>query len=140
MAKDCESAGGERLFLTDHMRALWEKVGFRQSSFSLEKEESGLADSLVNDGPMLDSSSFPPSFIRKEPSERDMQLSDGITIKNIPKAVDDKDLYQFLIDNGVPDDHSLEHIHVNRGEKNTWVFAINDYVFECMLKQLGTTE
>ena len=121
MAKDCEAAGGEKLFLTEHMRSLWEIVGFKPSSFSLEMNECESAESLIHDAPMLDSSSFPPKFVRKEPSERDIQLSDGITIKNIPKVVEDKDLYELLFDSGLPEDHSIEFIHVNRGEKNTWV-------------------
>ena len=70
---------------------------------------------------MLNLSSFSVGLISKEPSERDIQLGDGMTIKNIPKAIKDDDLYQLLFDSGVTYDHSMEHIHVNRGEKNVWV-------------------
>ena len=121
MAKDCEAAGGERLFLTEHMKTLWDKIGFKPSSFSLEVNEDEQMDALVQDAPIMDAESFPSNFNREEPSERDFKLSDGITIKNIPKSVEDKELFEFLFEKGFPDDHSMELIHINRGGRTTFV-------------------
>ena len=80
MAKDCEAAGGIRLFLTEHMKSLWDKIGFKPTSFSLKISDGEQVDSLLQDAPIMDS--VPSNFTRMEPSERDLKLSDGITIKN----------------------------------------------------------
>ena len=138
MAKDCEAAGGERIFLTDHMKSLWDKIGFKPSSFSLEVNDDENVDSLLQDAPIMDSGSFPSNFTREEPSERDLQLSDGITIKNIPKAVEDKELYDLLFEIGVPDDHSMELIHVNKGGKKTFVVidALSPAIVKHIFKKL----
>ena len=58
---------------------------------------------------------------RAEPSERDINLSDGLTVKNIPKHVEVKNIFEFLLQNGLPEDHSIDQIRVNKGERNTWV-------------------
>ena len=34
-----------------------------------------------------------------------------------------KDLFDFLFQSGVPDDHGIENIRVNKGDKNTWVIV-----------------
>ena len=94
------------------MKSLWDKIGFKPSSFSLEISDGEQVDSLLQDAPIMDSESFPSNFTREEPSERDLKLSDGITIKNVPKDVEDKELFEFLFEMGVPDDHSMELIHV----------------------------
>ena len=82
----------------------------------------------------MDSESFPSNFTREEPSERDLKLSDGITIKNIPKDVEDKELFEFLFEMGVPDDHSMELIHVNRGGKT--IFVVIDAITSDSVKSI----
>ena len=35
--------------------------------------------------------------------------------------MEDKDLFSFLMNYGLPEDHGIENIRINRGDKNTWV-------------------
>ena len=55
------------------------------------------------------------------PTDADILKFDGITVKNIPKNIEDGEIYDFLCDNGMPDDIALQQISINHGEKNTWV-------------------
>ena len=120
LAKDCEAAGGVRVLLSTHMRALWDKVGFQPLSFELDKPDESNKE-LISDVPLLDAADFPQNFKRNEPNDRDIELSDGITVKNIPKSLELKDIYDFLFKSGLPEDHAMDQVRVNRGNKNTWV-------------------
>ena len=120
LARDCEAAGGIRVLLSSHMKILWEKVGFIPSSFELNLDEQS-ADNRIIDVPLFDATEFPKKQARAEPSERDINLSDGLTVKNIPKHVEVKNIFEFLLQNGLPEDHSIDQIRVNKGERNTWV-------------------
>ena len=120
LARDCEAAGGCRVFLSSHMKVLWEKVGFTPSSFELNFDEQSSENKDV-DVPLLDAAQFPNKQARAEPSVRDLQLSDGLTVKNIPKHVEDKKIFEYLFQNGLPGDHGIDQIRVNKGERNTWV-------------------
>ena len=49
LARNCEEAGGARIHLHDHMRKVWEEVGFVPSSFELPSNEE---DNRENDQPI----------------------------------------------------------------------------------------
>ena len=63
---------------------------------------------------------FPKTLVRKEPCNEYFDKCDGITVKNIPKSVEEKCIWEFLIDNGLPLEHGIENIQINMGEKNSW--------------------
>ena len=100
------------------MKKLWDVVGFTPSSFELD-----VADASENgmDAPLLESASFPPSKQREAPTERDVEQYDGLTVKNIPSHLDDKQIFEFLFNYGLPDDHGIDLIRINKDKKNTWV-------------------
>ena len=119
IAKDCGANGGGRVMLSEHMKALWTKVGFVPTTFELENddknEDDGQQDSVIID------SKFPPNINRPEPTTRDIELYNGITVKNIPNRVADKDIWTFLINHGVPHDHPNDMVRINKRDKNTFV-------------------
>ena len=62
---------------------------------------------------------FPTAIKTKDTSNRDIELSDGIIIRNLPKTLDDKKIQTFLINRGLPLNHNDDEIKINRGERNT---------------------
>ena len=122
IAKNCATGGGKQVFLSEHMKKLWEEIGFVPSTFELDecdKTEDDVEQAL-KDAPIASKISFPPAK-KQEPSVRDIEHYDGITVRNFPSRLVDKDIITFLVLYGLPVDHSQENIHINRGEKNTWV-------------------
>ena len=119
IAKDCGANGGGRVMLSEHMKALWTKVGFVPTTFELENddknEDDGQQDSVIID------SKFPSNINRPEPTNRDIEFYNGITVKNIPNTVADKEIRTFLINHGVPHDHPNDMVRINKRDKNTFV-------------------
>ena len=125
LAKNCSSAGGQHIPLSQHMRALWEELGFTPAHFELDEDEvpdddthQAELDQVLNLSPQN-----PPSKVQVQPSERDISKFDGISIKNIPKAIEDKDIYEFLVHLGLPSDIDIQNFRINRGNKSTWVMV-----------------
>ena len=122
IAKDCDRAVGERVMLSSHMRQLWSEIGFVPTSFELETlENADDEDDTPNDAPLLEVPRFPSKILRETPTTRVIEQFDGITVKNIPTRLDDKDIFEFLFNYGLPDDHGIEQIRINKDKKNTWV-------------------
>jgi hypothetical protein len=123
IAKNCAAGGGERVFLSDHMKKLWSMINFVPTSFSLDDSDKcdDDAQQAQQDATTATIIKFPPSVKAQEPSSRDIELSDGILIKNFAKILDDKELVTFLVNHGLPLDHENEKIQINRGERNSSV-------------------
>ena len=123
LAKNCSIAGGNRVLLSEHMKKLWSLVGFTPVSFELDDDERMEDDvkQAEKDAPVKEVERFPSNIITQEPSERDIEKFDGITVRNIPSIVEDKDILEFLMNYGMPHDQGIENVRINRREKNTWV-------------------
>jgi hypothetical protein len=122
LARECDAGGGQRVMLSEHMRRLWIEIDFVPSSFALDSENvQDVTDNIINDAPVLNDKKFPSNFARQEPSENEIEKCDGITVKNIPLTVDEKGVWTFLINYGLPLDHGIENVRMNRGDRNTWV-------------------
>ena len=124
IARNCEIGGGDRVKLIDHMRSLWNEIDFISTTFingnencNDEKEET----QTIYDAPVLTEKSFPSFSVRNEPDSEDFDRCDGITVKNIPKTVGEKTIWEFMVENGLPLEHGLENIRIDMGEKNSWV-------------------
>ena len=119
VAKVCGESGGERVFLSDHMKKLWAEIGFTPTSFELDVDEKTEDDvhQATKDAPVIAATSFPTKNQRQEVNERDVEKSNGITIRNFPPHLQDKDILTFLIDHGMPLNH--ENVNMTRGVKNT---------------------
>ena len=121
-AKNCPL---DRVLLSDHMKYLWEEISFVPIAFELEEEEKiedvhqqAMKDTTISDH------RFPPSMNRAEPSERDVELINGVTIKNFPKELEDKEIIEFLL-NHVPSEYDIKNIQINKGFKNISVLVEN---------------
>ena len=121
LARNCEAGGGERVLLSDHMRKLWQEIGFAPTSFALEDVIDENNENPVNDAPVLTENRFPASVVRKELSDEEIQKCDGITVKNIPATVEEKEIWTFLMNYGLPLNHGIENVKVDKRERNTWV-------------------
>ena len=107
--------------LIDHMEALWRNIGFKPASFNLQNDSVDHEnEKVLMDVPIMTENRFPPTLVRQEPCNEDFLKCDGITVKNIPKHVEEKSIWEFLVDNGLPLDHGIENIRINMGEKNSW--------------------
>ena len=102
------------------MKELWKLIGFTPANFTLESD-IGDQDSnrAIIDVPIMPVDKFPKTLVRKEPCNEDFDKCDGITVKNIPKNVEEKCIWEFLIDNGLPLEHGIENIRIAMGEKNS---------------------
>ena len=122
LAKNCEAGGGVRLPLAIHMEALWKEIGFKPTNFILDTDnlDNETDQPQLVDVPIMTNSKFPATFSRQEPCEEDFKKCDGITVKNIPKNVEEKMIWELLVDNGLPLEHGIENIRINMGEKNSW--------------------
>ena len=103
------------------MRWLWSQVGFTPSSFEFDDVDKMDDIQQAEKDTMLENNGFMTGIKSQEPTERDIDRSDGITIKNIPLTVDDKDICDFLFGHGLPEDHDIENIRINRGDRKTCV-------------------
>ena len=123
LAKNCNIAGGNRVLLSEHMKKLWSIVGFTPVSFELDDDEKMEDDikQAEKDAPVKEVERFPSNMLTQEPTERDVEKFDGVTIRNIPRTVEDKDILEFLMNHGMPHDQGIENVRINRREKNTWV-------------------
>ena len=119
VAKVCGESGGERVFLSDHMKKLWSEIGFTPTSFELDVDEKTEDDihQATKDAPVIAATSFPTNVQRQEVNERDVERSNGITIRNFPPHLQDKDILTFLINRGMPLNH--ENVNTTKGVKNT---------------------
>ena len=120
IARNCSAGCGARVFLSDHMKALWNDIGFVPTSFELDESDKIETDTdqAVKDAPIISETSFPPKNVHHEPSNRDIELSDGVIIKNIPSQLEDNAIINFLRNYGMPFGHEVEHISINREGKN----------------------
>ena len=123
VARNCAVGGGARVFLSDHMKKLWEEIGFAPTTFELDESDKTEDDiqQAVKDAPIITETRFPPIIQKQQPNDRDIDNLDGITVKNFPSNLDDKEIHTFLLNYGMPLDHGIEHIKIVKGGKNTWV-------------------
>ena len=89
IARNCASGGGQRVLLSEHMKNLWKLIGFTPTSFNLDETDKSIDDveQSTKDAAILAKPAFNPAAKTEAPSERDIELSDGITIQNFPKTL-----------------------------------------------------
>ena len=123
VAKNCAAAGGDRVFLSDHMKRLWDEIGFIPTSFALDDSDKSEDDiqQAGRDATTITNNSFPSIRNMQEPSKRDVECFDGICLKYFPKTLEDKQILTFLINRGLPLEHEADKIKINKGEKNSSV-------------------
>ena len=62
IAKECEGKNGQRVALVEHMRKLWESIGFKPNSFEFEnlEDETDATLERLNDKPIREAEKFSP--------------------------------------------------------------------------------
>ena len=111
LAKDCGDNGGDRIPLSEHMKLLWDKIGFKPTTFS--KDDCNEGDD-INGEDLIRDSQFPSLLKRPDPTSRDIECYEAISIKNIPLSVSDPDIVKFLVSCGVPNDHSIDNFKISK--------------------------
>ena len=94
IARDCESAGGERVSLHDHMRSLWSEIKFTPGTFELPKDIS--EGDLEADIEISSNQIFPRNSMKPQENEADSERYVGISIANINKDIEDKEICDFV--------------------------------------------
>ena len=104
VAKDCEENDGIKVSLYDHMRKVWENIGFQPTEFQLDMDDD------INDAIIRDANKFSPKIAHPKPTEEDTTKYNGVVFKNFPKESKKVDIINFLKANGLPEDFSNDNI------------------------------
>ena len=112
-AKKCEENKGERVKLIDHMKTLWQEIGFKPSEFKLEEVEE---DDRTADAEIKDTIFTPPQRRNKLSSDEKAKFT-GVSIKNLPKDIPDQAIIAFLETKGLP--MGWKKVKFIRNQKNT---------------------
>ena len=101
-ARSCDSKGGKRIELQDHMKKLWSEVGFNPESFDI--------DTATIDSAELDVDNFTPPP-RGVLDETDKAKFCGINIRNLPRDISETDLLTILENRGLPTGQGKVSLH-----------------------------
>ena len=119
-AKDCQSNGGERLDLAEHMRSLWKEIGFSPTTFELPSQaENRDTEKETSEGDIVisEDKSFRRHIERPEMREGDIKKVIGIQVRNLPPTLSDDEIVKFFVEN-VNKDINLERISILKNEHN----------------------
>ena len=94
IAKDCEENGGPRIHILEHMKHLWNLVGFEPLNFTLDDDEETDNINIKN--------TVTPKFQRQKISEEVKERINGLSLKFFPKETSRKEILQFLVTKGLP--------------------------------------
>ena len=121
LAKVCEERGGNKINLRDHMKDLWNDIGFKPDTFTLDKE---IENETMEDVPIKDKANFtPPHKNRSSLSNIQKSKFSGISVRNLPKDITEEEVVVFLESKGLPTNH--EDISVNDTKFSTRVDVDN---------------
>ena len=101
LARKCEEKGGLVVYLKDHMKTLWDEIGFKPADFTMEKENYEVGDKVEireNEG------CTPAHKTRPKMSEDNRKNLSGVSVRNLP--VDISPDQTFLETLGLPEAHT----------------------------------
>ena len=116
-AKTCEEKGGPRVTLREHMTDLWAAIGFKPAEFSLETGEGGEVSEKTVEIKATDQFTPPHKSRSRESKDNDKFI--GVTLKNFPKDIPEREVKIFLEGQGIPITHS--GVKITRNFKSTKV-------------------
>ena len=100
IARDCTST---RVLLSTHMEEHWEKVGYKPDTEDLnEVDDLDIQVGMKAPEPA-------PASLRPDHSEK----YSSVLINGFSKTAEEKDIYDILIEGGLPDDYTIENIKKN---------------------------
>ena len=122
LAKECQSEGGSRKDLIQHMKEVWSEIGFSPTTFVIPEREDNAegVENFGGDQTVLDLSYFPrqntePTIL---PEEKEKFCKTKIT--NFPKDLTDSDALVFLNDK-VDKSIKADDIEVIRNDINSQI-------------------
>ena len=92
-------------------------------TFELDENDKTEDDvqQAAEDAPVLSNMKLPTNLERPEPESRDIENFNGISVKNFPLKLDEKEILNFLINYGLPTTHDNTNININKGKNSTGV-------------------
>ena len=103
LARSCEQNGGQTVKLGDHMKALWEEIGFKPADFTLENENDENEDTVE----IRENEGFTPAHkSRPKMTESCKKNLSGVSIKNLPPEIQAEQVQTFLETKGLPVEHT----------------------------------
>ena len=129
MARDCENNGGVRIDLATHMKQLWGIIGFQPHEFNLETNND-TADAHIED-----KVAFSPHLSRPEPTDSDLEKFDGLSLKNFPRNLPKKDIVNFLISKGLPEDFQSNSVALGK-HGNVEISNLDATLCQTLLKSI----
>ena len=103
IARNCEQNGGQIVKLGDHMKALWDEIGFKPAEFTLENQNEEEDDSVE----IRENAGFtPPHKYRPKMSESCKKELSGVSIRNLPPEISPEQAQTFLETVGLPPGHT----------------------------------
>ena len=110
-AKACEEVEGPRVTLREHMTNLWSAIGYKPSEFKLQYEEGGeILEKVVE---IKESGQFTPPHKTKPKECQDKAKFVGVTVKNLPKDLPEREIVLFLENHGLGAAHPGVNITKN---------------------------
>ena len=103
IARKCEDNGGLVVFLKDHMKTLWDEIGFKPADFTMEKENDEVNDKVE----IRENEGFTPAHKgRPKMSEVNKKKLCGVSVRNLPADIAPDQAQTFLETLGLPVDHT----------------------------------
>ena len=104
LARSCQSEGGQRVDLFEHMRTLWASIGFNPTNFQLpekEVDDTEGADnpstaSLKGDQEILDAVYFKKKVEHPKLSQEEKDKITAVKVTNFPPEIKEEEILKFL--------------------------------------------
>ena len=120
--------------LVEHMRSLWQEIGYKPDSFSLDRDTE---EDNLDDIPLKNSTNFTPEFKRRPPpSSAEKERYSGISIRNFPKNSTKEEVIDFLKSNTVDIEEESVFIHEAKNSVSVEVSNEDNIVIESIIEKL----
>ena len=97
IAKECQTQGGQRKDLIEHMKELWNQIGFSPTSFTIPiKEIESDSNNFGGDQEILDLFSFPRQTSCPPLTTPEKAKFSKVRITNFPLELTEKGALEFL--------------------------------------------
>ena len=101
-AKDCGANGGQRVDLAEHMRTLWQQVGFKPATFELpaqaDTETEPAGSRYEGDIVISEEKNFQRLVDRPELKDDDIKKIIGLQIRNFPPTLTEDEIVKFMME------------------------------------------
>ena len=120
LARECQSEGGNRRDLIEHMKEIWSQIGFSPTTFEIPEMEHDTDENYGGDQRVSDLSYFPRQTTKPSIPPEDMEKFCKVKINNLPKDLTDSEAITFL-NNKVDKSIKAGDIEVIRKELNSQI-------------------